>query len=307
MASTATRNASNLSFGQLEQLWISNGGSPTWAPTMAAVALLESGGGYVQAVAGSSPGSSPNTSTDINGGSYGLWQINGSHDGVIGAAPSAGGPVPSSSWVQSMFNPNTNAQQARALLGNGSGIGNWTDAAAQAVIANGGTPLTASQAQEFASSHGYSVTSTGGSVSSGTAVTTSATTSGTTSGCNSSTYLINGLSFHFLNQCELKALKGGALAVGGSVLLVIAAALIIGRSGAAKKVAEATGATIIYQQIASRRGTSTRSSSGGGNPPSASELEGSPNRRGSASSRGTTRTVSADELDQQYDEANPPF
>lgn len=68
----ATTSGGNLSFAQLESVWIEAGGSKTLAPLMAAIALAESGG-------------NPNETnpTDNNGTqtSWGLWQISlGNHD-----------------------------------------------------------------------------------------------------------------------------------------------------------------------------------------------------------------------------------
>lgn len=68
----ATSTGGNLSFAQLEAVWIQAGGSKTLAPLMAAIALAESGG-------------NPNATnpTDNNGKqtSWGLWQISlGNHN-----------------------------------------------------------------------------------------------------------------------------------------------------------------------------------------------------------------------------------
>jgi hypothetical protein len=76
------------SFAQLEQLWINNGGSPSQAPLMAAIALAESSGNPAS--------TNPN---DNNGRqtSWGLWQLsNGTH----------------SMPVANILDPNVNAQQA---------------------------------------------------------------------------------------------------------------------------------------------------------------------------------------------------
>lgn len=66
-ATQKTQPSSKLSFTQIETLWIQAGGKKELAPTMAAVALAESGGGYVYA-----HNNNPATGDD----SYGLWQIN---------------------------------------------------------------------------------------------------------------------------------------------------------------------------------------------------------------------------------------
>lgn len=91
---------SNLSYSQLEGLWIHAGGSSALAPVMAAIALAESSG---------NPGAvNPND----NGGrqsSFGLWQIsNGTHS------------PPASNWN----NPQVNASLAVAKYHN-QGLGAW--------------------------------------------------------------------------------------------------------------------------------------------------------------------------------------
>jgi hypothetical protein len=114
-----------LSYSQLEQLWTANGGPASAAPMAAAIAMAESGG-CPTSVAGAGCGGNPSQSTDTNGGSYGLWQINGSHDGVDGAAPAKGGPLPGSSWINSMFNPAANAKEAISISQNGTNWSAWS-------------------------------------------------------------------------------------------------------------------------------------------------------------------------------------
>jgi hypothetical protein len=144
-----TTAATKLTFAQIEALWLQAGGAPAYAATMAGIAEAESGG-YVEAVAGSSPGAAASTSTDGYGGSYGLWQINGSHDAGSAAstdatAPANGGATPSAAFVSAMENPLYNAQEAVLLLGNGSGMSAWTnDPVGNAALAAGG-PLTLSE------------------------------------------------------------------------------------------------------------------------------------------------------------------
>lgn len=112
-------------FADLESLWITAGGDPAWAPVMAAVAYAESGG---------RPGSE--NRGDINGGSYGLWQINGSHAGISsGKPPTNGGPAPSQSWIDNISVPANNAKEAVALFnaaraGGGSPLAPWQGDAA---------------------------------------------------------------------------------------------------------------------------------------------------------------------------------
>jgi len=80
----------SFSEGQIEQVWIDNGGNPAAAPMAAAIAMAESGG-------------NPNASSR-GGLGLGLWQID-----------VASGLIPN-------IDPNGNARQAIALSANGS---NW--------------------------------------------------------------------------------------------------------------------------------------------------------------------------------------
>ena len=96
---------SSLTFGQLEDEWTSQGGPAAWAPLAAGIALAESSGDPTAA----------NTS-DPYGGSYGLWQINGSHDPSGYADPT---------WVAQMEQPANNAAEAVALSGGGTDWQPW--------------------------------------------------------------------------------------------------------------------------------------------------------------------------------------
>jgi hypothetical protein len=118
------------SFAQLEALWIKAGGSAAWAPTMAGVALAESGGDP-----------SVNNYTDNNGTqtSWGLWQIsNGTH----------------SQPIANINDPLVNAQQAVAKL-NSQGIGAWAgDMVGKLATANKG-PLPYSTVLSVVKQLGY--------------------------------------------------------------------------------------------------------------------------------------------------------
>jgi Lysozyme like domain len=99
-----------LSFTQIEQLWVSNGGSAALAPIMAAVALAESGG--------RTDAHNGNASTGDD--SYGLWQINYFGKMLPGRTAQYGSPQ------QLVADPNLQAKAAISLAGNGSGLSNWT-------------------------------------------------------------------------------------------------------------------------------------------------------------------------------------
>lgn len=129
---------SNLTAAQIEQLWLSNGGSPTWAPTMAAVALAESGGNP------SALNNNPNTKDY----SVGLWQIN-YYGSLLGPRTQQFGAP-----ATLQADPNAQAKAAIALLGNGAGISNWEGDAVGAAATRAGGPLTAAQAAGVVASPG---------------------------------------------------------------------------------------------------------------------------------------------------------
>lgn len=94
-----------LTAAQIEQVWISAGGSPVTAPLMAAVAMAESSGGT------HSYNNNTNGTTD-----YGLWQINSTN----GGSPA-------------LYEPDYGASIAKRLSDNGADVHAWctayTDAA----------------------------------------------------------------------------------------------------------------------------------------------------------------------------------
>lgn len=99
-----------LSFAQIEQLWVANGGSAALAPVMAAVSIAESGGRT------DAHNYNPATGDD----SYGLWQINYYGSLLSGRTQRYGAPQ------QLVADPNLQARAALSLAGNGSGLSNWT-------------------------------------------------------------------------------------------------------------------------------------------------------------------------------------
>ena len=148
----------SLSFSDLEKLWAAHGGSPQWGPTMAGIALAESGGEPTNQYRDNpsppygQPGSTQNT---VN--ATGLWQIMPSN-------------FPQQSIPQ-LENPGVNAADAVALAGGagqtniGNIAANWDpaqDPVTAAAVAQGG-PLTAAQVQAVLAKAGRS---TGGASSS---------------------------------------------------------------------------------------------------------------------------------------------
>ena len=127
-----------LTFGQIEQLWVGNGGNPALAPQMAGIALAESGG------------NTTSLNDDPNTGDYsvGLWQIN-YFNGMLNSRTAAYGAP---SVLQA--DPNAQAKAAIDLAGsNGQGVfQNWRGDVVGAAT-KGGTVLSLPQVQSIAAAH----------------------------------------------------------------------------------------------------------------------------------------------------------
>lgn len=105
----AAAKTKQLSFTQLEDLWVQAGGDQKLAATMAAVALAESRGNPLAL----------NNTPSTGDFSVGLWQIN--YYGSLGPARTKRyGPV------SGQYDPLTNATTAVALAAGGAGLANWS-------------------------------------------------------------------------------------------------------------------------------------------------------------------------------------
>jgi hypothetical protein len=112
-ATSATAEAARswkLTNQQLQALWIQAGGKRSLAPTMAAIALAESGGEV----------GSLNDNAATGDYSAGLWQINYFGGMRSGRTAQFGSPD------LLRTSPLANARAAVSLAGGGSGLGNWT-------------------------------------------------------------------------------------------------------------------------------------------------------------------------------------
>ena len=250
-----------LTFSQLEQLWIQNGGNRSWAPTMAAVALAESGGNYGP--------SEINNNPSTGDYSVGLWQIN--YFGDLGPSRTQRYGPPS----VLASDPNANARAAVDLLGaNGSGITNWEgDRAAGAVIAQGG-PLSTKQAQALGSGGGNvyaaaaNITGTGLGQATADAAAGAGQYCGHVAGSNAA---IPGNAFTIphtsvgITYCQLKAMKGGLLTVAGGILLLASVALIIGKTSGLKGPAKTAAAFIAGRETAGIGGSGNQGAAFRGN------------------------------------------
>lgn len=154
-----------LSFSDIEKLWIANGGAPEWAPTMAGIAIAESGGMT----------NNLNSNASTGDFSIGLWQIN--YFGGLGPARARRYGQP-----DALANdPNAQAKAAVDILGGGPGITAWAgDTVGQ--LAQNGKPLTLGQVQHVlpaaATQGAAAITRADGTVAdvlnAGTATTTNA-------------------------------------------------------------------------------------------------------------------------------------
>ena len=130
-----------LTFGQIEALWISNGGDPAWAPTMAGIALAESGGNTA----------SLNNNPGTGDYSVGLWQINYFGDLLSGRTAAYGSPA------ALQADANAQARAAISILGGGPGITAWVgDTVGN--FAQGGNPLPLSTVTALVAQHGLGAT-----------------------------------------------------------------------------------------------------------------------------------------------------
>jgi hypothetical protein len=152
MPAMAGTTGTTLSFSQIEQLWIQAGGDPAWAPTMAGIALVESGGLT----------NNLNNNAQTKDFSVGLWQIN--YFGSLGPAraPKYGEPAALAG------DPLAQAKAAVDILGGGGGISAWAgDTVGN--FAQNGKPLSAATVTSILKGAGISTSgSSAGSQTDGT-------------------------------------------------------------------------------------------------------------------------------------------
>ena len=135
-----------LTFSQIEDLWVANGGSPGWAPLAAGIAMAESGGNTT----------AWNNNSGTGDDSVGLWQIN-YFGNLLGPRTQAYGSPQALS-----ADPNAQAKAAVALSGNGSNWGPWRTDRAWNAWTSAGSPSqpNSTTVQSWLSSAGVN---TGGS------------------------------------------------------------------------------------------------------------------------------------------------
>lgn len=225
-ASTSSTGA--MSFAEIEQLWIANGGSKAAAPVMAAIAIAESGG----------RSTALNNTPATGDYSVGLWQIN-YYDGLLASRTAEFG-TPAS--LQG--NANAQAQAAIKLSNNGTNLGPWKgDPVASAVMA--GQPIPT----KYTNGTTVSAASTGAAAS-GTAASTTPTCTpvigeGGVLGIGSAT---------LLNSCQAQEILGGLLIGIGGIVLIVGFAVVLADVGLRKSAPAIVGA-VIGDRAGQRRAT----------------------------------------------------
>lgn len=206
-----------MNYAQLQQLWLTNGGPPAWAPTMAAIGLLESGG-------------DPNAQNPS--GATGIWQVEWPLHSDLSPDGSR----------QALFDPNNNAKAAIAILNGGAGLcSGWGtvqggDALGIAVCKAGSQPWSTAQIQN----NGFGQYTTGGDAGLTSAQSASIASGGQTTprvGCSGKGGNGDGVLWSFpgffgagsfdVTYCMLKGLTGfavtgvGVFVMGVGVILVV--------------------------------------------------------------------------------------
>ena len=231
-----------LSFGQLMQLWVDNGGAPGWAPLMAGIAIAESSGSPTAAYDTTAhTGGRSRTTSPGKIGATGLWQIEWPLWGTLA------GQVGGKTTRTALYTPATNAKVAIKLLATGKGISNWKgDLVYDAWTAAGSPPHPSVKEMQsiLAAAHlsGFLTGGTAGGVYPGKTI----------AGLPSLSTLLNpptnptakkkcpcaiplpisfpGLSGCILSRCQLKALKG-ALAISAGMGIGITGFLVLAVAG----------------------------------------------------------------------------
>lgn len=197
------------SFAELKQLWITNGGNPTYAPMAAAVALAESGGND-QAV----------SKVNSNGTQdYGIWQI--SLKGGNGG----------------MLDPNANAKRAIQMSGNGTNWKPWCTAYGDGACGEKGGKYLAPSSPFYPHLNGTGGTvPTGPAFNGGTTAVPPVQTVSTGDNCLISLPSIAGIG----GGCLLSKSQGRAI-IGAGILVMSGTVLLV---GTALLVSKATGVSL---------------------------------------------------------------
>ena len=212
-----------MTFDQIEQLWVQNGGDPNWAPFMAGIAIAESGGN-TQAL---------NNTPATGDYSVGLWQINYFQSLAPGRTALYGSPT------DLLADPNKQAKAAINLFGqNGAGIGNWAnDSTAKAWVAAGRPQAPSAATVE--SWLGGDLGTTGDQVPAPGASDPSTATGSKAVGCGAKG---GGISLgigpistgKLFNACQVKGIVGGLLVGLGGATIIVGVVILAGKSSSVR-------------------------------------------------------------------------
>lgn len=208
---------SQLTYEQIQQVWIQNGGDPRWAPLMAGIAIAESGG--------RTDALNPDSGTGDY--SVGLWQIN-YFGSMLGPRTQRYG-----SPQQLQADANLQAKAAIDLLGqNAAGIGNWTnDPTWQKWMAAGAPQAPSSDTVKAwlgGSSTGINSEISGLNASGNAVVQVNV-------GCG--TGELGGVDIfgaHIGTKCQLKGLTGGLMVSMGLIIMGAGLFILARNTGAAQ-------------------------------------------------------------------------
>jgi hypothetical protein len=206
-----------MSFGQIEQLWIANGGSQAMAPVMAAIAIAESGG----------RSNALNNTPATGDYSVGLWQINYYGTLLPGRTAEFGTPA------SLQGNANAQAKAAIKLSNNGTNLGPWQgDPVVKAINAGEQIPT------QYTNGSAVSAATTAAATSAATSTATQCTPvigEGGVLGIGSAT---------LLNSCQAAEIVGALLMGVGAVVLVVGLAVVLADVGLRKSAPAIVGAVI---------------------------------------------------------------
>jgi hypothetical protein len=244
-------------FGQLINLWVKNGGTITWAPLMAGIALSESSGNPKAAYTTTTGGDVSGPPYPASGeGATGLWQIEWPlHNSLLSQVNHG------TTSRAALSTPNVNAKMAVQLFGkNGSGIGNWkTDGTWKQWMGHGApqkpsASIVAGWLKAIGETSTLKGQGTAGAVAGGGAVATT-TPTGTRTVSNAKTphnptgpaclvKLPNPFPFTSGNWCILspsqgKWWKGAICIVGGSIVGTLGVLAIVASGFGSTKAARA--------------------------------------------------------------------
>lgn len=230
---------SRLGIVQLEDLWRKNGGTKTWAPLMAGIALAESGGTPLAF----------NTNPKTGDKSVGLWQINFyGGNAVRSQTPHFGGRpgLSVATAVKNAKTPTVNAKAAVYLFGrNAAGISNWKGDRIWTQWVKHGSPQKPSTGTVqlwLAAAHvtyPSTMTTAGGAnatVLPGVNVTTSTPQHTPTACALKFPGVVGGIgSFCILSKSQLKAIEGGLLVAAGGAVMALGIVLLTAYGLGSKK------------------------------------------------------------------------